>query len=322
MTYYVLIPDNVHQKALDILAQAEGIAVHALESPSREEVLAAAADADALIIRSRTQANAELLAAAPRLKIIARAGVGVDNVDLQEATRRGIVVMNTPGGNTVSSAEHTFGLMLALVRHLPQAHRSLAEGRWDKKLFMGTELQGKTLGIIGLGRVGQAVAKRAIAFGMVVLATDPYVDPHIATDIGAEIVDPDTLYARSDFISLHSTLTDETRGMICHESFNKMKPGVRIVNTARGALIVATDLSEAIQSGHVAGAALDVYDPEPPGVDHPLIGLPGVIHTPHLAASTTDAQIAVAVEAAQGIIAALLRGEYANVVNPEVLARQ
>lgn len=316
MTYHVLVPDNVHQAALDVLQEAQGITFTAPGKMPREETLQAIPDAAALIIRSSTKADAELLAAAPNLKAIARAGVGVDNVDLEQATRQGIIVMNTPDGNTIATAEHTLALMLALARHVPQAHRSLEEGRWDRKLFMGTELRNKTLGVIGAGRIGKAVARRAQAFEMQVIVAEPCKEI-VPPDLPC--VELDELLAQSDYISLHPTLSDETRGMINAEAIAKMKPGVRIINAARGAMIDDLALAEAIKSGQVAGAALDVYVKEPPADDHPLIGLPGVIHTPHLAASTVEAQIAVAVDAAKQVVDALLNADYRNVVNPEVL---
>jgi D-3-phosphoglycerate dehydrogenase len=266
----------------------------------------------------------DILAAAPRLKVIVRAGTGVDNIDLAEATRRGVVVMNAPAGNIIAAAEHAFALMLALARHVPEAHGSLGQGKWDRKAFMGIELRDKTLGVVGFGRIGQAVAKRARAFEMRVLAYDPY-NPHIkrlASELGCDLMDLDTLYGRSDFITLHPWLSDETRGMINKDSLARMKHGIRIINIARGALIVDADLAEAIKSGQVAGAAVDVYSPEPPHPDNPLLNLPGVIHTPHLAASTEEAQIAVAVEAAHQVMEALLHDDYQNVVNPEVLKRE
>jgi D-3-phosphoglycerate dehydrogenase len=194
-------------------------------------------------------------------------------------------------------------------------------GKWDRKSFMGVELRGKTLGIIGFGRIGRAIARRALAFEMTVIASDPYISPQIASELGVALVSLDTLYTRADFITLHSLITDETRGMINQDSLAKMKKGVRIINAARGALINDADLAEAVKSGQVAGVALDVYEPEPPPAGHPLVNLPGVIHTPHLAASTDDAQVAVAVEAAQLVVNALLKGEYKNVVNPAVLAK-
>ncbi|MBZ0296926.1 MAG: hypothetical protein K8L99_30475 [Anaerolineae bacterium] len=317
-TYTVLIPDNVDKAALAVFSDAPEINVIAPGSMKREQTLAAIGEADALIIRSSTTADAELLQAAPRLKAIARAGVGVDNVDLGTATTQGVVVMNTPDGNTIATAEHTFGLMLALARHIPQGHASMQAGKWDRKSYMGVELRGKTLGIIGFGRIGRAVAKRALAFEMTVVAFDPYIPADVGADLGVEMVDLDTLYARSDFITLHSLITDETREMINASSIASMKDGVRLVNAARGGLINEVDLAEAIKSGKVAGVALDVYSQEPP-TDNPLVGLPGVIDTPHLAASTADAQVNVAVEAARLIVSALLKGEYKNVVNPAVL---
>ena len=319
MTYHVLVPDNVHQDAIDILAACAGITVSAPGKLQRPALLEAVADAQALIIRSGVTADAELIKSAPQLKAIARAGVGVDNVDLDAATANGIVVMNTPGGNTISTAEHTFGLMIALSRHIPQGHQSLAEGRWDRKAFTGVELKGKTLGIIGLGRIGQAIATRAQAFAMSVIAHDPYLPPAVAAAIDVPLLDLNTVFSRADYLTLHAMVSDETRGLINAASIATMKPGVRIINAARGALINSADLAQALRSGKVAGAALDVYEQEPPPADHPLLGLPNVVHTPHLAASTSDAQVTVAVEAAQLIVAFLQDGTAANVCNPSVL---
>ncbi|MEO1164325.1 MAG: hydroxyacid dehydrogenase [Chloroflexota bacterium] len=315
----VLIPDNVHQKAIDLISKVEGLTVLAPGKLTQEELLAQVPDASALIIRSGVKITPDIYAAAPNLKAIARAGVGVDNIDLDAATEHGVVVMNTPGGNTISTAEHTFGLMLALARHIPQGHASLKAGRWDRKLYQGVELKGKTLGVLGFGRIGQALASRAQAFEMEVIAYDPFLADNVFADAYVERVDVDTLYARSDFISLHVPATDETTGMINSDALTKMKDGVRIVNAARGALINDVDLASALESGKVAGAAVDVYAQEPPPADHPLIKFDNVIDTPHLAASTIDAQITVAVQAAEQIIAALQEGEYVHVVNPAVL---
>lgn len=319
MPFHVLIPDSVHPSAIEVFQSAPEIHVSASGQLQRAETLAAIADADALIIRSATKVDVEMLAAGSKLRAIARAGVGVDNVDVKTATANGVVVMNTPDGNTIATAEETFALMLALARHVPQAYLSMREGKWDRKSYMGTELRGKTLGIVGFGRIGRAVAKRALAFEMSVIAYDPYIPEDIAADLGVDLVSLDEIYRQSDYITLHTVLTDETRGMIRRENIDKMKSGVRIVNAARGALINEADLAEAIKNGKVAGAALDVYAQEPPPADHLLIGLPGVVHTPHLAASTEEAQIAVAVEAAQLIADGLLNGKWRNVVNPEVL---
>lgn len=319
MTFHVLVPDSVHPSAVRILESVADINVTAPGQMKRDETLAAIADADAMIIRSATKADAALINAATKLKAIARAGVGVDNVDLEAASAKGIAVMNTPEGNTVATAEFAFGLMLALARHIPQAYASMIEGKWDRKSYMGIELRDKTLGVIGLGRIGQALAKRAQAFDMTVVAYDPYLPPQVAQNLGVELIALDDLYGRADFISLHSLITDETRGMINSDSIAKMKKGVRIINAARGPLINDADLADAIKSGLVGGAALDVYAEEPPPAGHPLIGLPGVIHTPHLAASSEEAQVAVAVEAAHLIVAALTKNEFKNVVNADGL---
>ncbi|MBZ0299528.1 MAG: hypothetical protein K8J31_07310 [Anaerolineae bacterium] len=319
MTYHVLISDSVDQAALDVFKGSSALQVTANGQMKREETLAAIVEADALVIRSATKADAALLEAAPHLKVIARAGVGVDNVDLDAATRRGVAVMNTPGGNTISTAEFTFGLMLALARHIPQGDASLRGGAWDRKAFSGLELKGKTLGIVGLGRIGREVAKRANAFEMTVIGFDPYIETAALVPLGIEKVALDELYARADFITLHSLITDETRGMINASAIAKMKSGVRIINAARGALINDRDLAQGIQTGKVGGAAIDVYEFEPPPQDHPLIGLKNVINTPHLAASTSDAQINVGVEAAHLVLDALTSGVYQNVCNPAVL---
>ena len=320
MTYHILVPDNVHPSAVEVLIAAGDQITYAADGQiTREALLVAVPEADALVIRSAHKIDAEVLDLAPNLKIIARAGVGVDNVDIPRATELGIVVVNTPDGNTISTAEHTFGLMLALARHIPQAHQSMNEGKWDRKLYGGVELRGKTLGVVGFGRIGRAVAKRALAFEMRVIAFDPYIPADVAEDLGATLVSLDELFRRADFITLHAQLTPETREMINAESLATMKRGVRIVDAARGALINEADLAEALQSGQVAGAALDVYAEEPPKPDNPLLHLPNVVHTPHLAASTDDAQITVAVDAAQLVVDALLKNELQNVVNPAVL---
>lgn len=316
----VLIPDSVDQKAIDLLGTYDELTVIAPGKLSQEELKEQVGTADALIIRSGVKITPEIFEAASNLKAIARAGVGVDNIDLQSATEHGVIVMNTPGGNTISTAEHTFGLMLALARHIPQGNASLKEGRWDRKKYTGVELKGKTLGVLGFGRIGQAIATRAQAFEMTVVAYDPFLPDEIFSDLNVERVDLDGLYEQADFISLHAPATEDTKGMINRESISKMKDGVRIVNAARGTLINDVDLAEAIQSGKVAGAALDVYAVEPPPADHPLLGFDNVIDTPHLAASTSDAQITVAVEAAELIADALLNQVYNNVVNSAVLA--
>jgi len=321
MDKHVLIPDSLHAQAIELLAASPELRVSAPGLLPRAELLQAVGSADALIIRSAVRADAELLAAAPRLRAITRAGVGVDNVDLAAASERGIVVMNTPGGNTISTAEHSFALMLALARHIPQGHQSLAEGRWERKAFVGVELKGKTLGIVGLGRIGQALAQRAQAFAMTVIAHDPYLPPAIATELQVPLLPLDEVFARADFLSLHAMVTEETRDIVNADLIAQMKDGVRIINAARGALINAADLAAALDSGKVAGAALDVYKQEPPSPCHPLIGHAKVVHTPHLAASTSDAQVTVAVEAARLLRDFLLEGVAENVCNPAALER-
>lgn len=320
--FTVLIPDDVDRRALDILNAAEGLRVIAPGKLSQEQLIAAVPEANGMLIRSGVKITPEVFAAAPNLKVVARAGVGVDNVDLPAATAHGVVVVNTPGGNTISTAEHTFGLMLALARFLPQGDASLRAGKWDRKSFVGVELRGKTLGLIGCGRIGQAIATRAQAFQMTVIGFDPYLPDEVFAKVGIAKVDLPTLYAQSDFISLHTVLNNETRGFINAEAIAQMKDGVRILNAARGALINDADLAAALKSGKVAGAGLDVFEPEPPAADNPLIGLPNVIHTPHLAASTSDAQIVVALEAAELVRDFLLKGEIQNVCNPAVLDKK
>ena len=318
MTFKILVPDNLDAAGLELLQREAEFDV-VLGPFSREEALARAGDADALIVRSATKVNAEFLAACPVLKVIARAGAGVDNIDSAAATGRGIVVMNTPGGNTIAATEHTLGLMLSLARHIPEAQQSMREGRWDRKAYSGTELKDKVLGIVGLGRIGHAVAHRAKAFEMKIIAYDPILTPEAIREAGVEPVTFEDLLARSDYIVLHAPASEATKNMINAETIAAMKPGVRLINTARGALIDAAALAAAIKSGKVAGAAVDVYPAEPPAADYPLLGLAGVIHTPHLGASTEEAQITVAVQAAQAVRDALLDHTYANVVNPDVL---
>ena len=316
MTFLVVVPDDLETEGLDYLRSRTEIEVHAPGKMTREDTLAHVSRANGLIVHSGTQVDRELLDHAPNLKAVVRAGVGVDNIDLDACTERGVVVMNAPDGNTVSTAEMAFGLILALARHIPKADASLRAGRWDRKLFMGTELRGKTLGIIGLGRVGRALAERAQAFGMTELAYDPFVPERLAKHLGLPLVPTvDELYANADIISLHALLTPETIGMINAASIAKMKDGVMIVNAARGKLINSADLAAALRSGKVRGAAIDVYDVEPPAPDNPLLGLDNVIYTPHLGASTYEAQAAVGIQAAHEMVQYLLDGKAENVRN-------
>ena len=288
-----------------------------------KEYAAHLADADALLVRSAVKVSADVLAQAPKLKVIGRAGVGVDNVDLPAATAAGVLVMNTPGGNAVSVAEHTLGLMLSMARSLPQAVASTKAGKWEKKKFMGTELRGKTLGILGLGSIGREVVQRARGFEMKIVASDPYVNSQSAADLGVTLVEQAELYAKSDYITVHVALTKETNGMLNDAAFAKMKTGVRIVNCARGELVDGEALARAIQSGKVAGAALDVFQVEPPAAGDPLLALETVLATPHIGGSTEEAQEIVGVRIVEQVVEYLQRGVALNAVNvPAMTAEQ
>jgi D-3-phosphoglycerate dehydrogenase len=278
------------------------------------------AEAEALVVRSAVQVNAAVLEKAPKLRVIGRAGVGVDNVDLDAATAAGVVVMNTPGGNAISVAEHTLALMLAMARHIPQANASTRAGKWEKKKFMGNELRGKTLGVVGLGSIGREVVKRARAFEMRVVAHDPYVTSKTADDLGVELVDRAALYAASDYISLHVAATEETIGMLSREAFAGMKPGVRIVNCARGELVDEAALAEAVASGKVADAALDVFANEPVKADYPPFASEAVLATPHIGGSTEEAQEIVGVRIAEQVVEYLSTGVAINAVNMTALS--
>jgi D-3-phosphoglycerate dehydrogenase len=272
-------------------------------------------DADALFVRSAVKVNAEVLAKAPKLRVIGRAGVGVDNVDLPAATAANVLVMNTPGGNAVAVAEHTLGLMLCMARSIPQASASTKSGKWEKKKFMGSELRGKTLGILGLGYIGQEVAKRARGFEMKIVASDPYANPKIAADLGVSLVSLDQLYAQSDYLTLHMAITKETNRMLNDAAFARMKTGVRIVNCARGELVDSAALARAIESGKVAGAALDVFETEPPAAGDPLLALEPVVATPHIGGSTGEAQETVGVRIVEQVVEYLQHGVAVNAVN-------
>jgi D-3-phosphoglycerate dehydrogenase / 2-oxoglutarate reductase len=276
--------------------------------------------ADALIVRSAVKVKADVLEKAPKLRVIGRAGVGVDNVDLNAATAAGVLVMNTPGGNAVSVAEHTIALMLSMARAIPQANASTRGGKWEKKKFMGTEVRGKTLGVMGLGSIGREVVRRALAFEMRVIACDPYVTAQAAQDLGIDLVDAGKLYAESDYITLHLALTPETRNVISRDTIAHMKPGVRIINCARGELVDPDALKEAIESGKVAGAALDVFQPEPPPEGFPLFALDSVVATPHIAGATEEAQEIVGVRIAEQIVQYLANGIAINAVNLPALS--
>jgi D-3-phosphoglycerate dehydrogenase len=306
----IVIADKVSPSALKVFADGDWKIV----SPDKESLAGELGDADAIVVRSATFVDDAMMEKAPKLRVIGRAGVGVDNVDLDAATRRGIVVMNTPGGNAVAVAEHTFALMLSMARFIPRAHTTMTAGKWEKKTLQGTELRGKTLGIVGLGRVGVEVLRRAQAFGMKVVAHDPYVAPAFAQQLNVNMVPLDELYAQSDYITLHVGLTPQTQGMINADTIRKMKKGVRLVNCARGELLDEPAVLEALQSGQLGGAALDVYSHEPLK-DSPLMTQPTVILTPHIAGSTNEAQEAVGVQIALQVREYLLKGVIQNAVN-------
>lgn len=315
----ILITDPIEESCVNIL-KSEGFEVDLRPGISRDEIRRIINDYVALIVRSGTKVTADIINEAKNLKIIGRAGVGVDNIDVESATRRGIIVMNTPGGNTISTAEHTMSLILSLARNIPQACDDLKAGNWNRKKFIGVELYGKTIGIIGLGRIGREVAIRCKAFGMNVIGYDPVLSAEVAARIGVELVSNlDEIYRRSDFITVHVPLNDETRGMIGKEELLKCKRGVRIINCARGGIIDEDALLEAIEAGHVAGAALDVFAEEPPPKDHPLINHPKVIVTPHLGAATEEAQEKVAIQIAHQIADALKGRAIVGAVNAEIL---
>ncbi len=312
----VIVCDPISRKGIEQLREQPRLEIVALSRPPAEtELLASVGDASALVVRSETRITQRVIEAAGQLKVIGRAGVGTDNIDLEAATQRGIVVMNTPGGNTISTAELTFSMLMATARNIPQAHLSIKQGRWDRKSYQGVELYRKTLGILGLGRIGAEVAQRAIAFGMRVVAYDPYLSPSRARALQVEMTEPDELYALADFITVHMPMSQETRGMLHREAFEKMKRGVRILNCARGGIVNETDLVEAVEKGIVSGAAFDVYVDEPLPADHPFRKLDQIVMTPHLGASTEEAQDNVGIEVAGTISNYLLNGVIQNAVN-------
>ncbi|MFN3505255.1 MAG: phosphoglycerate dehydrogenase [Caldimicrobium sp.] len=310
----VLISDALSEEGINLLKEA-GLEVVYKPGLALEELKREIIDASALIIRSGTKVSREVMEASKKLKVIGRAGTGLDNVDLQAANELGIVVMNVPGGNTLSAAEHTLALLFALARRIPQANQSVKSGQWDRKKFMGVELNGKVLGVIGLGRIGSIVADKALCLQMRVIAYDPFVTPEAAAKKGVELVSLEELYSRADFITVHTPLTKETYHLINKEAFSKMKEGVYIINCARGGIIDEEALLEAINSGKVAGAALDVFEKEPVPPDYPLLKSEKVIATPHLGASTIEAQKIVAVEIAKQVADYLLHGIIRNAVN-------
>ncbi len=317
----ILVCDGLEKTGVDILASAPGFVVDERPQVSAEELRQTVGEYDGLIVRSKTRITADIIEQAARLKVVGRAGTGVDNIDVAAATRRGIVVMNAAAGNTVTTAEHTFAMLMALARQIPQAVTSTKSGCWEKNRFLGVELMGKTLGIIGMGRIGSTVASRARAFGMNVVAFDPYFTSEAARDLGIERVTLDELFSLSHFITLHTPLTEETRGIINRGAIEKMMPGVRLINCARGGLIDEQALIDAIREGKVAGAALDVFEQEPTAADNPILALEQVITTPHLGASTQEAQLGVATMIAEQVLDFLKSGAVRGAVNmPSVSA--
>lgn len=317
----VLISDSISPKGIEILTRA-GLGVDVKTGMGHDELKACIGEYHGLIIRSATKVTSDIIEAAKNLKVIGRAGSGLDNVDKVAATKKGIVVMNTPGGNTITTAEHTIALMFALARQIPQAVASMKEGKWDKKRFMGIELYNKTLGVIGIGNIGKQVARRALALGMNVIGYDPYLSEENAIGLGIKKVELSELFRVSDFITIHTPLTAETKNLINRKTIGMMKDGVRIINCARGGIVNESDLYEAIKSGKVGGAALDVFEKEPPG-ENPLLGLDNVICTPHLGASTKEAQENVAIAIAEQVADYLVNGIIRNAVNfPSIPAEQ
>ncbi len=316
----VLISDKMDPRAAQIFRE-RGVEVDEITGKTRDELIAIIGDYDGLAIRSATKVTREVIAAAPRLKVVGRAGIGVDNVDIPAASAAGVVVMNTPFGNSITTAEHAIALMFALARDLPEADRSTQAGKWEKNRFMGVEVTGKTLGLIGAGNIGSIVADRAIGLRMKVVAYDPFLTPERAIELGVEKVTLDDLLARADFITLHTPLTDSTRNILSAENLAKTKKGVRIVNCARGGLIDEDALKAGLDAGHIGGAALDVFVKEPAEAS-PLFGTPNFISTPHLGASTNEAQVNVAIQVAEQMADYLMTGGITNALNVPSLSAE
>jgi D-3-phosphoglycerate dehydrogenase len=315
----IVLAESLASPGVRLLKEQPGWEV--IES-NPKEFLAHLPDADALIVANAVRVNAAMLAQAPLLRVVGRAGVGIDNIDIAAATAAGVLAMNTPGGNSVSVAEHTLALMLSLARSIPQASASIKAGRWEKRKFLGSELREKVLGVIGIGSIGREVVKRAKAFEMRVIAHDPYVNSKTAADVGVELVELNSLYAQADYITLHTALTPESVRMLNADAFAKMKPGMRVINCARGELIDQQALKAAIDTGKVAGAALDVFEKEPPVADDPLIASDRVIATPHIGGSTEEARGILGVRIAEQIVEYLQNGVAINAVNMPALTRE
>jgi len=311
----ILISDKLAEEGIQILKAVKEFQVDCKYGMKPVELKNAIKGYDALIIRSGTEVTADIIDAADKLKFIGRAGVGLDNVDLKAATKKGIVAMNTPGGNTTSTAEHTMSMILALSRSIPQAHASLKSGKWERSKFMGVELYGKTLGIIGLGRIGSAVGRMAKSFGMKIVVYDPFISAEIANKMEVELVELKDLFPRADYITIHIPKSTETKYLISDKEFELMKKGARIINCARGGIISEVALAKALKSGKIAGSALDVFEEEPPPADSPLLKFDNCIMTPHLGAATSEAQVNVAIEIAETVRDALLGKGIVNAAN-------
>ena len=318
--FRVLISDEMSDRAAEILAASPAVEVDVRFGLTAGDLKATIGEYDGLLVRSRSKVGADVIEAGKRLKIIGRAGIGVDNIDVAAASRRGIIVENAPSGNAVTTAEHALCLLLSLARHIPQATASMKAGKWDKNKFSGTEIMGKSLGVVGLGNIGRIAADRARGLKMKVLAYDPFIGREAAARLGVELVNMDELLARADFITVHTPLTNETRGMIGAAALARTKRGVLVVNAARGGVVDEDALLAALESGHVGGAALDVFAEEPPAAGSALVAHPRVICTPHLGASTDEAQEKVAIEVAEQIAAFAEHGEVRNAVNAAALA--
>ncbi len=318
----ILISDPLSEEGIQVLKDVEGFQVDVktdLESEQLKEIIK---DYDSLIVRSATKVTKDIIESAVRLKIIGRAGVGLDNVDLEAATKRGIIVMNSPAGNTISTCEHTLSMLLSLARNIPEANTSLKSGEWKRSKFTGVELFGKVLGVVGLGRIGKEVSKRALSFGMKIIAYDPFLSREVARTLGIEIVELTDLFKRADFITVHTPLTAETRHLISDKEIALMKDGVRLINCARGGIIDETALLRALNSGKVAGAALDVFEKEPPDFSCALFKHKNIVVAPHLGASTEEAQVNVAIEVAQSVRDALLNKGIRNAANYPCLSSE
>ncbi|MBR3721963.1 MAG: phosphoglycerate dehydrogenase [Selenomonadaceae bacterium] len=318
----ILAADGISKEGIALLMREPNFEVVIKDKISHEELVDTIGEYDALMVRSASKVTADVIEKANKLKIIGRAGVGVDNIDIPAATAKGIIVINSPGGNTIAATEHTMAMMLALSRHIPIANETMQKGEWNRKKYVGVELRGKTLGVIGMGRIGGGVAKRALAFDMKVIAYDPYMNEERAKNLGVQVGSLQDVIRESDFITVHMPLTAETKGMISMKEMREMKDGVRLINCARGGIIDEADLAAAVKEGIVAGAAIDVYTSEPMAEDNPLRNVPGIILTPHLGASTVEAQIGVSVDVSEGILAALKGEPVTTAVNMAPVSKQ